>query len=103
MTRGPLNRALEGFTSTIFAEMSALAVRTASVNLGQGFPDFGGPDSMLERARQAIADGHEVVVWCSGGAYGGEEQGRLWLPALWPVGQPMSYPRTDPAAVRKVQ
>ncbi|MFT4225815.1 pyridoxal phosphate-dependent aminotransferase [Micropruina sp.] len=57
MTRGPLNRALEGFTSTIFAEMSALAVRTASVNLGQGFPDFGGPDSMLERARQAIADG----------------------------------------------
>ena len=57
MTRGPLNRALAGFTSTIFAEMSALATRTGSVNLGQGFPDFDGPASMLERARQAIAEG----------------------------------------------
>ncbi len=57
MSRGPLNRALSGFTSTIFAEMSALAARTGAVNLGQGFPDFDGPASMLERARQAIADG----------------------------------------------
>lgn len=57
MSRRPLNRALDGFTSTIFAEMSALAMRTASVNLGQGFPDFDGPDSMLQRAQQAIADG----------------------------------------------
>ncbi len=57
MSRGPLNRALSGFTSTIFAEMSALAARTSSVNLGQGFPDFDGPAAMLERARQAIADG----------------------------------------------
>lgn len=57
MDRGPLNRALSGFTSTIFAEMSALASRTGSVNLGQGFPDFDGPASMLERARQAIAEG----------------------------------------------
>ena len=57
MTRGPLNRALAGFTSTVFAEMSALAVSTGSINLGQGFPDFDGPPSMLERARRAIADG----------------------------------------------
>ncbi|MFT4217766.1 MAG: aminotransferase class I/II-fold pyridoxal phosphate-dependent enzyme [Micropruina sp.] len=57
MSRGPMNRALSGFTSTIFAEMSALASRTSSVNLGQGFPDFDGPASMLDRARQAIADG----------------------------------------------
>ncbi len=57
MSRGPLNRALSGFTSTIFAEMSALATHTGSVNLGQGFPDFDGPASMLERARRAIAEG----------------------------------------------
>ncbi len=57
MARGPMNRALTGFTSTIFAEMSALAVATGSVNLGQGFPDYDGPATMLERARQAIADG----------------------------------------------
>jgi N-succinyldiaminopimelate aminotransferase len=28
---------------TIFAEMSALAVRTGALNLGQGFPDRDGP------------------------------------------------------------
>ncbi|MFC7621674.1 pyridoxal phosphate-dependent aminotransferase [Microlunatus sp. GCM10028923] len=37
--------------------MSALAVRTGSINLGQGFPDTDGPDFMLAEARQAIADG----------------------------------------------
>jgi len=57
MTRGPMNRALTGFTSTIFAEMSALATRTGSINLGQGFPDFDGPAGMLQRAQRAIADG----------------------------------------------
>ncbi|MDP9220442.1 MAG: aminotransferase, partial [Actinomycetota bacterium] len=31
------------FGTTIFAEMSALAVATGSVNLGQGFPDSDGP------------------------------------------------------------
>lgn len=44
-------------TTTIFAEMSALAVRTGSVNLGQGFPDSDGPAFMLEEARAAIAAG----------------------------------------------
>ena len=34
---------LQGFGTTIFAEMSALAVATGSVNLGQGFPDTDGP------------------------------------------------------------
>ncbi|HEU0128811.1 MAG TPA: pyridoxal phosphate-dependent aminotransferase [Pseudonocardiaceae bacterium] len=49
--------ALQPFTSTIFAEMTALAIRTGAVNLGQGFPDTDGPAGMLERARSAIADG----------------------------------------------
>ena len=44
-------------TTTIFAEMSALAQATGSVNLGQGFPDTDGPDFMLEAARSAIASG----------------------------------------------
>ena len=44
-------------TTTIFAEMSALAVATDSVNLGQGFPDTDGPGFMLEEARAAIAAG----------------------------------------------
>src|SRR5690606_27457167 len=45
------------FTSTIFAEMSALAVRTESINLGQGFPDTDGPASLLEDAIAAIRAG----------------------------------------------
>ena len=48
---------LTSSTTTIFAEMSALAVATGSVNLGQGFPDSDGPAFMLEAARQAISDG----------------------------------------------
>ena len=43
--------------ATIFAEMSALAVATDSVNLGQGFPDYDGPDFMLAAAERAIAEG----------------------------------------------
>ncbi|WP_243224815.1 aminotransferase class I/II-fold pyridoxal phosphate-dependent enzyme [Microbacterium sp. CIAB417] len=42
---------------TIFAEMSAAAVRTGAINLGQGFPDEDGPAEVLEAAREAIASG----------------------------------------------
>lgn len=48
---------LRPFTSTIFAEMTALATRTGSVNLGQGFPDTDGPAEMLATARKAISSG----------------------------------------------
>ncbi|MFC5285869.1 pyridoxal phosphate-dependent aminotransferase [Actinokineospora guangxiensis] len=57
MSETPLVPRLRPFTSTIFAEMTALAVKAGAVNLGQGFPDTDGPAAMLERARQAIADG----------------------------------------------
>jgi len=46
-----------GLRPTIFAEMSALAISTSSINLGQGFPDEDGPAEVLEAARQAISDG----------------------------------------------
>ncbi len=48
---------LRPFGSTIFAEMTALAVATGAVNLGQGFPDTDGPASMLTAAKEAIAGG----------------------------------------------
>ncbi|WHT19113.1 pyridoxal phosphate-dependent aminotransferase [Crossiella sp. CA-258035] len=57
MTIPALVSRLQPFTSTIFAEMTALAQRTGAVNLGQGFPDTDGPASMLAAAQQAIADG----------------------------------------------
>ena len=43
--------------STIFSEMSALAVATGSVNLGQGFPDTDGPREVAEAAAAAILGG----------------------------------------------
>jgi N-succinyldiaminopimelate aminotransferase len=43
---------------TIFAEMSALALRTGAINLGQGFPDTDGPASLLADAAEAIRTGH---------------------------------------------
>jgi len=49
---------LEGIAPTIFNAMSALAVRTGSVNLGQGFPDEDGPASVLKAAQRAIDAGH---------------------------------------------
>ncbi|RSM70931.1 putative succinyldiaminopimelate transaminase DapC [Amycolatopsis sp. WAC 01375] len=48
---------LQPFTSTIFAEMTALAVRHEAVNLGQGFPDTDGPAGMLEAAKNALFGG----------------------------------------------
>ncbi|WP_328467327.1 pyridoxal phosphate-dependent aminotransferase [Streptomyces sp. NBC_00448] len=53
-----LNRRLDGLGTTIFAEMSALAVATGAINLGQGFPDTDGPEAIREAAVQALRDGH---------------------------------------------
>jgi len=53
----PLTHKLAGFGTTIFAEMSALAVETAAVNLGQGFPDTDGPAEVLDAAVAAIRSG----------------------------------------------
>ena len=56
-TRPLLTRRLTGMGTTIFAEMSALAVETGSVNLGQGFPDTDGPRAVAEAAARAVLDG----------------------------------------------
>ncbi|HET8560779.1 MAG TPA: pyridoxal phosphate-dependent aminotransferase [Marmoricola sp.] len=50
-------RRLDGVGSTIFAEMSALAVRTGAVNLGQGFPDASGPAAVVDVAVEAMRSG----------------------------------------------
>ncbi|MFB6577175.1 pyridoxal phosphate-dependent aminotransferase [Streptomyces sp. NPDC056402] len=52
-----LNRRLAAFGTTIFAEMSALATRTGSINLGQGFPDTDGPAQIAEAASRAVLTG----------------------------------------------
>ncbi|MEU1849577.1 pyridoxal phosphate-dependent aminotransferase [Streptomyces sp. NPDC019990] len=52
-----LNRRLAEFGTTIFAEMSALALSTGAINLGQGFPDTDGPEEVREAAVRALRDG----------------------------------------------
>jgi N-succinyldiaminopimelate aminotransferase len=49
---------LQPFATTIFNEMSLLAARTGSINLGQGFPDVDGPPEVAEAAVEAIRGGH---------------------------------------------
>jgi N-succinyldiaminopimelate aminotransferase len=48
---------LHGIPPTIFSEMSALAVRTGSLNLGQGFPDVDGPPEVIAAAVAALEHG----------------------------------------------
>lgn len=64
------------FGETIFSEISRLAVQHGAVNLGQGFPDFDGPDFVKEAAIDAIRGGHNQYAPMPGipallGAIGG--------------------------------
>ena len=56
-TRPPANPRLAEFGTTIFAEMSALALEHDAINLGQGFPDTDGPREVLDAAVSAIRGG----------------------------------------------
>jgi N-succinyldiaminopimelate aminotransferase len=52
-----VNPLFANLPTTIFTRMSALAVEHGAVNLGQGFPDFGWPDDVVERAADALRTG----------------------------------------------
>lgn len=45
------------FGDSIFATMSKLAIEHKAVNLGQGFPDFDGPEWLKEIAKEKIEQG----------------------------------------------
>ena len=53
----PAAARLAGLGTTIFTEMTALAVRTGAINLGQGFPDTDGPAAVIEAAVDALRAG----------------------------------------------
>jgi N-succinyldiaminopimelate aminotransferase len=57
VSRPLLSRRLAGLGTTIFAEMSARALATGSINLGQGFPDQDGPVKIAQIAADAILAG----------------------------------------------
>ncbi len=52
-----LSKRAASLGATVFSEFSALAVEHGAVNLGQGFPDFDGPEEVKEAAQRAIRDG----------------------------------------------
>ena len=49
----PANEVLSGFGTTVFEVMSRLAIEHDTINLGQGFPDEGGPESLMRVADEA--------------------------------------------------
>jgi N-succinyldiaminopimelate aminotransferase len=57
---------LEGLGTTIFTEMTALAVRTGAINLGQGFPDSDGPSAAIEAAVAALRSGENQYAPLAG-------------------------------------
>jgi len=52
-----LNPIYERMHTSVFERMSALAAEHGAVNLGQGFPDFGWPDDILDSAARALTEG----------------------------------------------
>jgi aspartate/methionine/tyrosine aminotransferase len=52
-----LNPLYEQMRTSVFERMSALANQHGAVNLGQGFPDFGWPDEILDAAAAALNEG----------------------------------------------
>jgi N-succinyldiaminopimelate aminotransferase len=59
-------RRLQGFGTTIFTEMTRLAVEHGAINLAQGFPDFDGPDFVKNAAIEAIRAGRGQYARMSG-------------------------------------
>src|SRR5581483_4495062 len=57
MTPPAFNPVFAGLPTTIFTVMSALAVKHQAINLGQGFPDQDGPETIRAVAARALADG----------------------------------------------
>ena len=57
MPRPVLTSRLSGFGTSVFAEYTALATAHGAINLGQGYPDFDGPDFVKDAAVAAIRDG----------------------------------------------
>jgi N-succinyldiaminopimelate aminotransferase len=55
--RAAMNPLYENMPTSVFERMSLAAARHSAVNLGQGFPDFGWPEAILESAARALKEG----------------------------------------------
>ena len=52
-----MNPLYENMATSVFERMSGLAAQHGAVNLGQGFPDFGWPEEVLDAAARAVKEG----------------------------------------------
>ncbi|HMK73983.1 MAG TPA: aminotransferase class I/II-fold pyridoxal phosphate-dependent enzyme [Myxococcaceae bacterium] len=64
----PVAARVRDLPPTVFSEFSALAVRSGAVNLGQGFPDFDGPEEVREAAVHALRTGVNQYALGAGSA-----------------------------------
>src|SRR6476469_11242568 len=55
--RAAMNSVYEAMKTSVFERMSLAATKHGAVNLGQGFPDFGWPDEILDAAARALKEG----------------------------------------------
>lgn len=53
-----VNHVFSQLPITIFTKMSALAQQHQAINLGQGFPDFGAPESVIQAASDYLFTGN---------------------------------------------
>jgi N-succinyldiaminopimelate aminotransferase len=65
-SRPLLTSRMQGFGTSVFAEYTRLANEHRAVNLGQGFPDFDGPDFVKEAAIAAIRSGQNQYLPMTG-------------------------------------
>jgi aspartate/methionine/tyrosine aminotransferase len=55
--RAAMNPLYQEMKTSVFERMSLAAAEHSAVNLGQGFPDFGWPDAILDAAADALKNG----------------------------------------------
>lgn len=56
----PLNHTVTEFKESIFSTMTKLAIDHEAINLSQGFPDFDGPKWIIDLAKNALDQGHQL-------------------------------------------
>jgi aspartate/methionine/tyrosine aminotransferase len=52
-----VNPLYENMPTSVFERMSLAAAKHGAINLGQGFPDFGWPEEILDAATRALKEG----------------------------------------------
>jgi len=57
---------LRPFGTTVFSEMTRLAMENEAINLSQGFPDFEGPPEIRAKAAEAMEAGHNQYARSAG-------------------------------------